>query len=209
MLSFRSHSVRLLRNHLQSLVVDNDSGPFSRTCRIGEVSFEQLRRESQDLLSVESPRHLLFLNLDSCVDNSGQTQEAIYDLIVSLTSMLQTSCTSLQEMQLKHSQMVAAAENRVSLAENDDEAMPLSQGVPCTQYGYFSQVDLSQHASSSSQGPSRVIDEDSRAIRRAERRLVEYAQEVDDAFVILWKLCCGLARGKTSDFSLPQQPSTR
>ena len=79
-------------------------------------------RESLDMLSVQSPRHLLFLNLDVCLDSSGDTQEALYDLLTSLTSMVKTSCAALVVLQAKQAEVVAAEVMRERAASRRDEA---------------------------------------------------------------------------------------
>lgn len=213
---FRSLSIRLLRTHLHTLTIDDDSQANRCDAGMGGRSNQETRMESKDILSVESPRHLLFLNLDTCMDSGGQTQEALYDLIITLTSMVKSSCGALLLMQLRQEQLIAAEENSarasqrdIEINENEDSTTRLSQ-VPCTQYGYFSQVDLPPTAATSIANPNRTILKNGQEnIRRSQRRLDEFAKEVDDTFLLLWKLCCGLARGKPSDFSLPLQPSTR
>jgi hypothetical protein len=87
--------------------------------------------------------------------------------------------------------------------------------VQCTQYGYFSQVEVLPATSSSTTTSvstsinSNSIGGRSRSTSRSQRRLDEFAQEADEAFLVLWRLCCGLARGQPQDFGLPLQPSTR
>lgn len=113
---------------------------------------------------MESPRHLLFLNLDACVDSSGQSQEAVYDLLTSLTAMVKTSCAALLVLRAKQARMVArevlAAEAAATAAqsggrsennvpEDDREEVVAYSQVQCTQYGYFSQAEVFPATSSS------------------------------------------------------------
>jgi hypothetical protein len=226
--SFRSLSIRLMRTHLLTLLLDSDHDNHSHTHMRGSRgnSVEQFRRESLDILSVDSPRHLLFLNLDACVDSCGQTQEALSDLLTALASMVKTSCAALTVLQAKQVQVVEAEEqaalaaaaaaqrNGLEEEEEDEEGVVTMQQsqVQCTQYGYFSQVDALPPTTTSSSQPFPPPNTDpgrSRSSSRAQRRLDEFAQEVDDAFAVLWRLGCGLARGKPQDFGLPLQPSTR
>ena len=194
MLSLRSLSVRLTRTHLLTLLLDNEDSP-SRS------NAGHWQKEIRDILSVESPRYMLHLNLDSCVDQNADSQEALCDLLVTLATMVKKSSGAL-----------------ASLWENVDEALEShdkcggldgSRDVeaPCTQYGYCSQIDAFQSSISSSSQNN--IARNSRHSSRARRKLHDFAQEVDDAFTVLWRLCCGLAHDKPHDYSLPVHPSTR
>ena len=193
-------TMRLVKNHMLTLVTEDGNESFWKRNVIGFnncINVKEKSKVSQDLLSVESPRYLLFVNLNACMD-AGQYQESMYDLLTTLTSMVIISSEAFISMQSKLARKFSAEQaGETALSQTESGA-----GVPSTQYGFYTQCDATLPRSSNN-GASLS------GTSRAERRLENFGKELEESFMALWCLCRGLARGSLQDFGLPPAPSTR